>query len=166
MPALGQEVPEPIEVPPAGYEATDTIPFDDPWKYYVIHVGAGQELTYEFQVIGEGNISVYLSPRDDPLNYLVSFSSPQAVTSFSRTFPPDYGFAREYFIQVNSTAGIDVEYTVSIHTRDVATDYTLQYILLIVGFVALVIFSYKLVLWQEKNEKEARKKKRRGKRGK
>ena len=165
MVALAQEdVPEPIQIPSVGYEHTDTIPADDPWKYYVVHADVGQEITYEFQVIGDGEISIFLSKIDDPLNYYTQFSTPQPVTSFSKTFPPDFGFSRDYFIQVNSTSGIDVQYSVKIHTEQTPTkNYTLYYVLIILGFVALVVFSYKFVERQDRKEREAKKQQRRGK---
>jgi len=165
MAALAQDVPEPIEIPPFGYESTDTITVDNPWNYYVVHADAGQEIIYEFQVFGEGNISIFLSKMDDPLNYYTSFSTTQPVTSFSKTFPPDYGFSRDYFIQVNSTSGIDVQYSVKIHTEKAPEkDYTMYYLLLILGFVALVVGSYKLVEWQDKREKAVKKEQKKGKR--
>jgi len=163
--ALAQTVPEPIEVPPAGYESTDTVTAADSWKYYVVHAEIGQEIHFEFHVAGEGNISVFLSKIDDPLNYYVSFSTPLPVTDFERTFPPDYGFSRDYFIQVNSTSGIDVQYSVKIHTDEASEkNYTLYYALIILGFVGLVVLSYKFVVWQEKRERKAKPGKRRERR--
>jgi hypothetical protein len=165
MTALAQTVPEPIEVPPAGYESTDTITVADTWKYYVVHAEIGQEIYYEFHVVGEGNISVFLSKMEDPLNYYVSFSTPVPVTDFERTFPPDYGFSRDYFIQVNSTSGINVQYSVEIHTQKAPEkNYTLYYALIILGFVGLVAFSYEFVVWQEKREAAGKKGKRRERR--
>jgi len=154
-----------VTVPPSGYEGTDTLLASNPVKFYTVTVPAGDELKFSFEVIGEGNITVFLSRTEDPLNYFAMFSSPQPVTEFSGTFPADYGFDREYFLQVNSTAQIDVDYRVGIHTQPASEEnYTLYYTLIVLGFVALVVFSYKLVVWQERKEREAGKGKRRERR--
>jgi hypothetical protein len=154
-----------VNVPATGYEGTNVLNENNTYTvYYNISVDAGQELVFDFRVVGTGTFSVFLSPMDDPLNYYVSFSTPQPVTSFSKTFPPNYGFSRQYFIQVNSTDGIEIHYTASIHTEKVDKNYTVYYILIIFGFVALVVFCYKYVEWQDNKEKAAKKNQRRGKR--
>lgn len=154
-----------VDVPADGYEGTNVLNANNTYTvFYNISVEAGWELVFDFRVVGAGNFSVFLSPMDDPLNYYTQFSMPQPVTSFSKTFPPNYGFSRYYFIQVNSTDGNEIHYTASIHTEKVTKDYTLYYVLIIIGFVALVVFSYKYVEWQDRKEKEAKKGQRRGKR--
>ena len=114
-----------MDVPAGGYEGTNVLNANNSYTvFYNISVDAGQELIFDFQVVDNGNLSVFLSPMDDPLNYYVSFSTPQQVTSFSKTFPPNYGFSRLYFIQVNSTDGIEIHYTASIHTEKNAKNYS------------------------------------------
>lgn len=144
-----------VDVPAGGYVSTDTVTTDLPDRFYYIHVPEGLELVYDFSVVGNGSITVFLSPKTDPLNYYVEFSTTDDVTEFSRTFPADFGFARDYYIQVNSTFAGDVQYEVDIHTQEAPTgNYNLYYVLIVLGFVALVVFSWKFVVWQEKRERK------------
>ncbi len=154
-----------VDVPAEGYMGTDTLPANDPARYYIVTVPAGHVLEFDFHVVGEGNITVSLSKMSDPNNYYVSFSTSEPVRDFSRTFPEDYGFDREFFIQVYSTAGIDVDYTAEIHTEEAPEqNYTLHYVLMALGLVGLAVFSYKYVVWQEKQEKKEKQGKRRERR--
>jgi hypothetical protein len=163
--AAQEEIVQHFEVPADGYSSTDTFIAGDLWNEYIVHVERGHELVYEFAVVGEGTITVALMPGKNPniySDYYVSYSTTQPVTSYSATFPEIVGFDRDYSILVNSSSPLDVEYTVSIHVRQAETpDYTIYYILIILGFVALVFFSYKFVVWQEKREKEEKRKERR-----
>jgi len=155
----------PMDVPAEGYDGTEILPADEPWMLYKVNVENGHELVYELHVVGNGTFTVFLSPENDPLNYYVSFSTADPVTSFSRTFPADYGFDRIYYIEVNSTLGNELEYTVSIHTPEASTEnYTIYYVLIALGFAALVIFSWKFVVWQDRNERREKAEKKRRKR--
>jgi|GEM_PF-5947215 len=167
---MAQDVTQRFEVPADGYESTDTYLAGDLWNEYIVHVVRDNELIYNFQVVGEGEIMVSLIPGTHPNIYssqYTSFSTSQPVTEYSVTFPAVIGFDRDYSIVVNSSGLEDVQYTVNIHTELVEKpDYTIYYILLILGFVAIVIFSYKYVVWQEKKEKEEKKAAREKQRGK
>ena len=164
FPAMAQQF-DVIDVPAAGYEGTDTLHANNSHTiFYNISVGIGLELVFDFRAVGNGSFSVFLSKIEDPLNYYRGFSTPQPVTEFSRVFPADFGFAQVYFIQVNTSSEGDIQYHANIHTEKASTgNYNLYYVLIIVGFVILVILSYKFVVWQEKREKEDKKKQRKRK---
>ncbi len=163
--AAQEDIVQHFEVPATGYSSTDTFIAGDLWNEYIVHVERNHELVYEFSVVGEGTISVALMPGKNPniySDYYVAYSTSQPVTSYSATFPEIVGFDRDYSILVNSSSTMDVEYTVNIHVQQAETpDYTIYYILIVLGFVALVLFSYKFVEWQEKREKEEKRKGRR-----
>lgn len=155
---------ENIEVPAEGYDGPWTLTSADPSVFYFVHVEEGLELQYSFAVVGNGTVSVFLSPRSDPFNYYTAFSTAEEVASFSRTFPADYGFARDYYIQVNTTSAEDVEFEASIHMSAASKqNYNLYYALIALGFVALVAVSWKLVERQDRMEREEKRRKGKGK---
>jgi len=176
LPVNAQEVPTRIfEVPVTGYSGNDTYSPNDQWNMYQIHVPNGYELEYSFEITGQGNFNISLvnGIMHDGVDVLYSWIYPNfSVTeesSYSATIPIDHGFDKDYTILINST--YNAEYTASISINEIETpDYTIYYILIILGFIGLVVFSYKLVVWQDKQEKKEeqtsreQRKSRRGKR--
>jgi hypothetical protein len=170
MLAVAQEdIVQHFEVPDGEYTGTDVFRADDLWNEYIVHVERGHDLHYSFEVIGQGTITVSLMPGKNPTiygDYYERFSTSEPRTSYSAVFPAVVGFDRDYSIVVNSSYPGDVQYRVTISTEPAETpDYTLYYILIILGFVALVVFSYKLVVWQENQEKKSRNGERRKRSG-
>lgn len=160
--AMAQQEDGTFEVPAPGYSGTDTLPADTDNKYQV-HVEMNHDLVFRFNVIGDGEIMVCLIPRADPEN--IRYYTTQPVTEYSVRYPAVIGFDMDYTIMVNSTHPGDVLYNVSIHTEPAEfPNYTPYYILIAVGFVALVVFCWKFVVWQDKKEREEKKKAGRGKR--
>ncbi|MCK5309081.1 MAG: hypothetical protein KAJ64_00350, partial [Thermoplasmata archaeon] len=162
VPASAQELPAQVfQVPASGYSNTDSYFPEDLWNEYQIQVPMGHELEYSFEVTGPGDFSIYLIPEIGTGyifqgSYYISFSSDEPVTSYSATFPADFGFDQEYTIVINSTYNETLEYTASISINEIETpDYTIYYLLVIFGFIGLAIFSWRLVLWQDKQEKKA-----------
>ena len=163
LPANAQDIP-PVQVnnvPASGYSGTDTISLGDMWNEYVVDVPKGYELSYSFQVTGNGSIRVLLVREvgtidiiEAQVNYYIEFSDFGPVTSYSATFPPDFGFDQDYTILVNSTGG-EVTYTASISIQEVENDSTLYIVLISLGLVGLVVFSWKFVVWQDKQERKA-----------
>ena len=162
IPVNAQEVPAQVfQVPASGYSGTDTYFPEDLWNEYQMHVPKGYELEYSFEMTGPGDFTIYLIPHIGTEyifqgSYFISYSSDVPVTSYSATFPADFGFAQDYTIVINSTYNGTLEYSASISINEIETpDYTYQYILVILGIIGLVVFSWRLVVWQDKKEKQA-----------
>ena len=165
MPTMAQNIPDVQvnNVPASGYSGTDTIILSDMWNEYVVDVPKGHELEYSFQVIGNGSIRVLLvnevgtiSIMEAQVNYYLEFSDFGPVTSYSATFPPDFSLPQDYTILVNSTGG-EVTYDVSISINEVdAPDYTIYYVLLPLGLVGILVFSWITVNRQDQAEKKAK----------
>jgi len=115
-------------------------------------------------VIGEGKVSVYLSPEHDPFQHYDEYSTDSPVASFHMKVPAYFGSDMGYIITVNSSTNDTVQYTASIYTEKAPTDhYYVYYALIAIGLVALVWLSWKYVVWQDRKERE-KKKEDRGKR--
>ena len=165
MPTMAQNIPDVQvnNVPASGYSGTDTIILGDMWNEYVVDVPKGHELEYSFQVIGNGSIRVLLvnevgtiSIMEAQVNYYLEFSDFGPVTSYSATFPPDFSLPQDYTILVNSTGG-EVTYDISISINEVdAPDYTIYYVLLPLGLVGILVFSWITVNRQDQAEKKAK----------
>ena len=177
MPVNAQDsVPTQVfEVPAGGYSGNDSYFPEDLWNEYQMHVPKGHEINYSFEVIGSGDFNIYLIPHIGTeyifqSSYFISYSSDVPVTSYSATFPADYGFAQDFTIVINSTYNGTLEYSASVSINEIETpDYTYHYILVVLGLIGLVIFSWKLVVWQDKQEKKAEaaaREQRKSKRGK
>ncbi len=168
MGAVAQEDPvQRFDVPESGYQGEAVLAAGSEWNEYSVTVPKNHELVFTFQVQGQGDISVYLVPDDNPTN--IRYYTTRPVSEYSARVPAIIGFDTDYTILVNTSYPGDVHYTASIHTIEEAhPEYLAYYALIALGFVALVILSYKFVVWQEKREKQKKKeaaKKRRGKRG-
>jgi cbb3-type cytochrome oxidase maturation protein len=167
-----------FDVPSGGYSGTDTLILGDIWNEYVVEVPKGHELVYSFQVIGNGSIRVLLVNElgtqliiNAQLNYYIEFSTSEPVSSYSATFPPNFSLGYDYTILVANTTEAEVSYSASISINEIdAPDYTIYYVLIVLGLVGLVVFSWILVNKQEDDKKriaqEARdsRKSRKGKR--
>ena len=177
MPVNAQDsVPTQVfNVPANGYSGDDTYFPEDLWNEYQLHVPKGYELEYSFEMTGSGDFTIYLIPHIGTEyifqgSYFISYSSDEPVTSYSATFPADFGFAQDYTIVINSTYNGTLEYTASISINEIESpDYTYYYLLVILGFVGLAVFSWRLVVWQDKQAKKAElaaREQRKSKRGK
>ncbi len=165
MPTSAQNIPDVQvnNVPASGYSGTDTIILGDMWNEYVVDVPKAHELEYSFQVIGNGSIRVLLvnevgtiSIMEGQVNYYIEFSDFGPVTSYSATFPPDFSLPQDYTILVNSTGG-EVTYTASISINEIeAPDYTAYYVLIVLGLVGIVAFSWITVNRQDQQERQAK----------
>ncbi|MCK5024039.1 MAG: hypothetical protein KAR56_00315 [Thermoplasmata archaeon] len=147
----------------SGYSGTDTLIQGDMWNEYVVEVPKGHELVYSFQVIGNGSIRVLLvnevgTPAiiNAQLNYYIEFSTFEPVTSYSVTFPPNFSLNHDYTILVANTSYEEVSYNASISINEVdAPDYTIYYVLIVLGLVGIVVFSWVIVNRQEQEKKQA-----------
>ena len=149
-----------FDVPAEGYSGTDTYNNTDMWNEYRVNVPRNHELEYEFHITGQGNFTVYLIPHIGAEyllqgSYYISYSSPELVDSFARVFPADPGYEHEYTIVVNSTANVTYTASISINEVDIP-DYTIYYILIILGGIGLVVVSWQLVKLQMRREREAK----------
>ncbi|MFO7619145.1 MAG: hypothetical protein R6W91_05765 [Thermoplasmata archaeon] len=153
-----------IEVPESGYSGTDTLlPGED--NIYDVHVKMNHDLLFTFHVVGQGDIMVFLIPMDDPAN--IRYYTSQPVTEYTVRLPAIIGFDKGYSILVNTSYPGEIQYNAEIHTEVVEhPEYSLYYILIILGFVALVVFCWKFVVWQDKRERTAKKADREARRGK
>ena len=165
------------DVPASGYSGTDTIRQGDMWNEYVVDIPRGHELVYSFEVIGNGSIRVLLVNEvgtqaiiNAQLNYYIEFSNSEPVTSYSTTFPPNFSLDHEYTILVANSSSEEVSYSTSISINEVdAPDYTIYYVLIILGIVGIFVFSWIVVNRQENEKKQAKldaKEKRKSSRGK
>ncbi len=166
IPAAAQQDIPPVQinnVPTSGYSGTDTIILGDMWNEYVVEVPKGHELVYSFQVIGNGSIRVLLvnevgtiAIMEAQVNYYIEFSDFGPVTSYSATFPPNFSLPQDYTILVNSTGG-EVTYTANISINEVdAPDYTIYYVLIVLGLVGILVFSWIIVNRQEQEKAKAK----------
>lgn len=162
--AAAQEVPTQVfEVPANRYNSNDTYYPGDQWNEYQVQVPKGHELNYSFEVVGEGELKIVLVGETGTLNilnsgvnYYPAFSTVEEVGSFSASVPPDWGFPNDFTILVNSTSDEPVVYQVNITVTEVpAPDYTVYYVLIGLGGIGVVVFSWYFVKWQVKKEKEA-----------
>jgi cbb3-type cytochrome oxidase maturation protein len=150
-----------FDVPSGGYSGTDTLILGDIWNEYVVEVPKGHELVYSFQVIGNGSIRVLLVNEigtqliiNAQLNYYIEFSTSEPVSSYSATFPPNFSLPHDYTILVANTTEAEVSYSASISINEIdAPDYTIYYILIVLGLVGLVVFSWIIVNRQEDDKK-------------
>ena len=150
-------------VPASGYSGTDTITQGDMWNEYVVEVPRGHELVYSFQVVGNGSIRVLLVNEvgtqaiiNAQLNYYIEFSTSEPVTSYSATFPPNFSLNQHYTILVANTSYEEVSYSASISFNEVdAPDYTIHYVLIVLGLIGLVVFSWITVNRQEREKKQS-----------
>ena len=133
------------------------------WNEYVVDVPKGHELVYSFQVIGNGSIRVLIVNEvgtqaiiNAQLNYYIEFSTSEPVTSYSATFPPSFSLGHEYTILVANTSYEEVTYNASISINEVdAPDYTIHYVLIVLGLIGIVAFSWITVNRQEREKKQA-----------
>ena len=148
------------DIPAEGYfSANDTYINTDMWTEYRMQVPRGHEINYDFEIVGQGDFSIYIIPHIGAQyllqgSYYISYSSAEPVTSFSRTFPADYGFDYEYTIVINSTANITYSADISINEVD-KSDYTIYYVLIVLGIVGIFAFSWIIVNRQEQEKKQA-----------
>ena len=163
-------------VPADGYSGTDKLFQGEMWNEYVVDIPKGHELEYSFQVIGNGTIRVLLVNEvgtqaiiNAKLNYYIEFSNPEPITSYSATFPPNFSLNQDYTILVANTSYEEVSYSVSISINEVeAPDYTIYYVLMVLGLVGIFVFSWIIVNRQERDKKQAEqaaKDKRKGRKG-
>ncbi len=178
VPASAQTTPsvQVFNVPSSGYSSTDTLVLGDMWNEYVVDVPKGHELEYSFQVIGNGSIRVLLVNEvgtqaiiNAQLNYYIEFSNSEPVTSYSVTFPPNFSLGQDYTILVANTTEGEVTYNASISINEIdAPDYTIYYVLIVLGLVGIFAFSWIIVNRQEQEKKQAKqaaREKRKSKKG-
>ena len=151
-------------VPASGYSGTDKIISGDMWNEYIVNVPRGHELVYSFEVIGNGTIRVLLVNEigtqaiiNAQLNYYIEFSTSEPVTSYNATFPPNFSLSHDYTILVANTSIEEVSYSVSISINEVdAPDYTIYYVLIVLGLVGILAFSWITVNRQEREKQQVK----------
>jgi len=156
-----------VEVPVSGYTDMESLNLNNNYtRMYNITVPAGYCFTYDFKVYGSEGIVIYLMEKEQP-GLFENYSTPDPVMNFSRTTPTDFGYVHEYILGVNSLSGNDTDFRATLIIEKAPTgNYTLYYILILLGLGALVVFSYKYVVWQEKQEKKEKQVQRRKGKGK